>query len=204
MESSRKPTIFVSSAVYGFEDMLDQIYAILDSLGFEVWMSHKGTVPIDPNQSALGSCIASVEKCDYFLGIILPRYGSGKPDKEANSITHEELLKAINLNKKRWILAHEHVVFAKNILKDLGYGTSEDRKKLTIKKGIPIQDLRVIDMLEIAMRHDIKLVKDRAGNWVQEFTEPKDANLFVSSQFRHVSEATDFIEQNIVPRKGDK
>ncbi len=53
MNRSLKKSIFVSSAVYGFEDMLDQIYAILDSLGYEVWMSYKGTVPVDSNKSNL-------------------------------------------------------------------------------------------------------------------------------------------------------
>lgn len=203
MEKPKKKSIFVSSAVYGFEDMLDQIYAILDSLEYDVWMSHRGTVPIDPNQSALDSCLASVEKCDFFLGIILPRYGSGKPDRKSLTITHEELIKAVQLDVPRWILAHEHVIFAKDLLRDLGFDNSAKRSLLHPEKGMPIQDLRVIDMLELAMRNDIKIVRDRKGNWVQKFIESKDANLFVASQFRYVSEAITFIEQNIGSQKGD-
>lgn len=198
----KKKSIFVSSAIYGFKDMLDQIYAILDSLGFDVWMSHKGTVPIDPSKSALDSCLAGVEKCDYFLGVILPRYGSGIPEAGANSITHEELIKAIELNKPRWFLAHEHVVFSKGLLKALGYDTHEKRAQLTLKSKVPIGDLRVIDMYDLAIKHDIKSIKDRTGNWVQEFAESEEANLFVASQFRHVSEAINFIEQNIKPQEG--
>ena len=38
-KSKRKPILMVSSAVYGFEELLDRIYATLSSpeLGYEVW-----------------------------------------------------------------------------------------------------------------------------------------------------------------------
>ncbi len=39
--------ILVSSVVYGYEDLLESIYALLESFGYDVLMSHKGTVPID-------------------------------------------------------------------------------------------------------------------------------------------------------------
>ena len=161
MPDNTHTTILVSSAVYGFEPLLDQIYGILTTLGYEVWMSHKGTLPILPQKTALESCIKAVEDCDLFLGIILPRYGSGKEEKSSDSITHEELKMAIKLNKPRWILAHDHVIFAQKLLRNLGHKTSKDRAKLTISKKDVIEDLRVIDMLELAMRHDIKDLKNR-------------------------------------------
>lgn len=72
-----KLKILVSSSVYGFEELLESTYALLDSYGYEVLMSHKGTLPVDPNNSALDSCLDAVQECDIFLGVILPRYGSG-------------------------------------------------------------------------------------------------------------------------------
>lgn len=54
-KTKTKPIIMVSSAVYGFEELLDRIYATLSSpeLGYEVWMSHAGTLPVDPTVTAL-------------------------------------------------------------------------------------------------------------------------------------------------------
>ena len=49
--------MLVSSTVYGIEELLDQVYALLGGFGYEVWMSHKGTVPVYPDQTALASCI---------------------------------------------------------------------------------------------------------------------------------------------------
>jgi hypothetical protein len=196
MNPKSKTKVLVSSAVYNHQELLDQIYGILVNLDYEVWMSHKGTLPIDPKKTAMESCLQAVRDCDLFLGIILPRYGSGKETKESDSITHEELRTAISLNKPRWILAHDHVVFAQKLLWNLGHKTPADRAKLVLEKKDVIEDLRVIDMLELAMRKDIKLVKDRHGNWVQEFSDPKDANLFVFSQFRRTSDAAQIVEEN--------
>ena len=83
----------VSSTVYGVEELLDRVYTLLTAFGYEVWMSHKGTVPVFSTESAFKSCLAAVEKCDLFLGIITAQYGSGKErEEDALSITHQETL----------------------------------------------------------------------------------------------------------------
>ncbi|MBU3020257.1 DUF4062 domain-containing protein [Aestuariibacter sp. A3R04] len=185
---SKKLTVMVSSTVYGVEELLDRVYSLLTAFGYEVWMSHKGTVPVFSNQSAFESCIAAVEKCDLFLGIITPQYGSGKEkDKTELSITHKEIKKAIELNKPRWFLAHDQVVFARRLLTDLGYPDRDARSKLELKKGSKsIEDLRVLEMYEDAIRTpelDDKAVIERVGNWVQKYEQDDDANLFVVAQF---------------------
>ena len=45
----------VSSTVYGLEGFLDQVFAILEGYGYEVWMSHKGTIPTNPKSSGPNS-----------------------------------------------------------------------------------------------------------------------------------------------------
>jgi hypothetical protein len=66
----KRLTIMVSSTVYGIEELLDQVYALLTGFGYEVWMSHKGTVPVYPDQTALESCMTAVANCDLFVSII--------------------------------------------------------------------------------------------------------------------------------------
>jgi len=185
---SKKLTVMVSSTVYGVEELLDRVYSLLTTFGYEVWMSHKGTVPVFSSESAFESCIAAVEKCDLFLGIITPQYGSGKEkDKTELSITHKEIKKAIELNKPRWFLAHDQVVFARRLLADLGYPDRDARSKLELKKGSKsIEDLRVLDMYEDSIRTpelDDKPVIERVGNWVQKYDQEDDAHLFVVAQF---------------------
>ena len=192
--------IMVSSPVYGFEDLLDQVYALLSGFGYEVWMSHKGTLPIDPNKTAFENCLIGVDRCDLFLAIITPMYGSGKIDK-ALSITHQELLRAIQQKKPRWILAHDHIPFARTLLNSLEKLKSIDRAKLKLKKNAVLDDLRVIDMYEAAIRHDIQVYQDRQGNWVQKFSRTQDAMLFVTSQFGRQSDVEQFLKEQFKDEK---
>lgn len=199
MNTGTKLTIMVSSTVYGIEELLERIYTLLTASGYEVWMSHKGTVPVFSNRSAFDNCIAAVGKCNLFLGLITPHYGSGvdKDDKDSLSITHQELIKAIELDKPRWLLAHDHVVFARKLLIDLGFKEKLGRAKLKFKgKGSSIGDLRVIDMYEDAIRSQTPL-RERQGNWVQQFGSVEDAQLFASAQFARYQEVETFITENL-------
>lgn len=205
--TKRRLTIMVSSTVYGIEELLEQVYALLNGFGYEVWCSHKGTVQVYPNQTALDSCLAAVEKCDLFLCIITPQYGSGVVPGHLG-FTHQELLKAIELDKPRWILAHHHVPFARSLFMKLGCRTAEDRNDLLAKLGYNteenlkdlkkreqavIDDFRVIDMYDAAIRRDLKTYQDRTGNWVQRFTSEQDAKLFATAQFGRYAEVEDFL-----------
>ena len=196
MAKTKKLTVMVSSTVYGIEELLDQIHAILTRFGYDVWMSHKGTLPVLSTKTAFENCIEAVEKCDLFLSIITTHYGTGKLDKAARSISHEELLKAIELNKPRWVLAHDQVVFARTLLNNLEQDTAEKRSKLPLKRNSVIDDLRVIDMYEAAVRHNIEMV-DRQGNWVQKFVSADDAQLYASAQFFRYQEIERFLNEHL-------
>lgn len=195
MKAQKKPIILVSSTVYGIEELLDRIYSLLTTFGYEVWMSHKGTISVRSNKSNFDNCIRAVENCDLFLGIITPQYGSGL-DGDGLSICHKEIRKAIELNKPRWLLAHDHLVFARNLLRHLGYDDKTKRDQLTLKKNQILSDLRVIDMYEEAIVHQ-KPLDDRRGNWVQAFQTDEDALLFATAQFSRFQEVEEFIRENL-------
>lgn len=148
-----KLKIMVSSTVYGIEELLDRVYTLLTSFGYEVWMSHKGTLPVFSSRTAFENCLQAVQDCDIFLGIITPHYGSGQNPKDplSRSITHQEILKAIELNKPRWLLAHENVVFARTLLNNLGFKGREKRNTLSLKKNSVFTDLRIINLYEDAI-----------------------------------------------------
>lgn len=110
----RKPIIMVSSAVFGLEELLNQIYATLSHYGYAVWMSHKGTIPTHPKRSNFDNCLQAVEDCDLFLGLINGRYGSGV-NAAGMSITHLEMQAAIQAEKLRWFLVHNDVVVARQL-----------------------------------------------------------------------------------------
>jgi hypothetical protein len=202
MRNNRKLKIMVSSTVYGIEELLERIYTLLTSFGYEVWMSHKGTVPVFSSQTAFDNCLRAVENCDLFLGIITTSYGSGQnpDDPSSRSITHQEILRAIELDKPRWLLAHENVVFARTLLNNLGYKGRSGRKKLKLKKNQIFTDLRILDLYEDAtIDHEAPQtvpLAERRGNWVQKFRSHNDGTIFVSSQFFRYQEVEEFIREN--------
>jgi hypothetical protein len=93
--------VLVSSTVYGSEELLNRIYSVLTGRGYTVWMSHKGTLPINSSQAATECCVKMVGECDYFLGLITPKYGSGQAIDAEISVTHREIEQAIQLRTKR-------------------------------------------------------------------------------------------------------
>lgn len=209
---SKKLTILVSSTVYGIEELLDRVYTLLTGFKYEVWMSHKGTVPVRSDRNAFENCISAVERCDLFLGIITPHYGSGQDKQKSGepSITHQEMRKAIELKKPRWILAHDHVVFARSLLANLGFKGKAGRAKLTLKPRQILDDLRVLDLYEEAtIDTDETPLAERDGNWVQKFKNTEDGSLFVGAQFFRYQEVEEFIKENFasgspLPPKGGK
>lgn len=190
--ANRRPIVMVSSSVYGQEELLERIYSLLTALGYEVWMSHKGTIPTNSDESSLESCLKAVENCDMFLGLITTNYGTTKDGKI--SATHSEFKRAIELNKRRWFLIHDRVVFARQILRKLGHNNQATRHKLDLKILAPyISDLRVFDMYEDALdKHEEE--GRITVRWVQEYDRDSDALLFAASQFSRYQDAEQWIK----------
>jgi hypothetical protein len=179
--SGTAPRVMVSSAVHGFEPFLDQVYGTLKGYGYEVWMSHKGTIPVDPKKTAFENCLAAVEQCDVFLGIITGRYGSGIAPGET-SITHQEMVRAVQRDKLRWFLVHRDVTVARELLKQFRFKRDgSPRAALSFQKTAILEDLRVLEMYECAIRQDVPLPQ-RKGNWVQSYLTQGEALVYIKTQ----------------------
>lgn len=143
-----KERLMVSSTVYGSEDLLDNVYKEL-SKKYNVVMSHKGTVMNDSENSCYQDCRKAVESCDIFLGIITPSYGSGLSKSNPFSITHQEMVLAKKLNKKRYFIVNDKVIFSSNFLEEMSLNIE------TLKKnGRKVKNL-VTDLYVIQMYRDI-------------------------------------------------
>jgi len=177
------PTVMVSSTVYGIEPFLDQVYATLQGYGYSVWMSHRGTIPVNPKKNNFENCLEAVERCDAFLGIITGRYGSGVAPGE-RSITHQEMMHAVLRDKLRWFLVHRDVTVARDLLKQFRFKRNGAPKRLNFRKTAILEDLRVLEMYECAIQQSLPL-SQRTGNWVQSYTTHGDALGFIQAQFEN-------------------
>jgi len=173
----------VASTVYGFEDQLNQICAVLSGFGYEVWNSHIGTIQQHPGRSNRKICVEAAKKCDVFLGFIRPTYGSGKIG--ARSITHDEFRAAIRKRKPRWFMAHHDVTVARQLLKPYMFKQNGARTKFKLKKNSVLDDLRVIDLYNDAIQSNVPAA-NRKGHWVQEFHQLADVLNYLDQQFKDV------------------
>lgn len=195
--------VLVSSTVYRKEGLLDRIYALLTSCGYEVWMSYAGTVHVNSNVSAFENCLEAVRECDLFLGLITPDYGSGidNDSKDNRSITHKEMVLAMELKKPRWMLVDSRVPFMRNWLNQCGIDTREKRRRfLDGKPHNKTFDLRTIDIYEdVIQDYDPPrrvMLSERKGNWVQPYMDISDVERFVVAQFGRDIQIETFLKEN--------
>jgi hypothetical protein len=190
-QQTSKIKIMVGSTVYGFENDLTTIVALLNRLGYDVLNSYVGTIKVYPSLSNLENCLKAVEECDLFLGIIRPFYGSGNIG-EQNS-TAEEIRLVIEKKKPCWFLVHHNVIVMRKFLRQFKLrdktitisGIVDKFKSMDFVERFVIDknlDYRSVDVYDIVSRDRVD-IKERKGNWVQPFYAPEEYMTFINTQF---------------------
>ncbi|WP_157607434.1 hypothetical protein [Runella limosa] len=176
MGKKRKIKLMLASSVYQNRDVLLQICAMLKGYGYDVINSEYGTLHPPLGMSNTEACLAALEDCDIFFGIIYPFYSTG--------ITHLEFKKAIELNKPRRFLAHSFVTFSRKLLLQYMF-TDKLRNSFEIQKTSVMDSVKVIDMYNDAVQNDLPY-EHRKYHWVQEFFRPDEAFRHVETLFKDI------------------
>ena len=214
-QQTEKPVIMVSSTVDGIEDLLEQVFSILNE-SYTVWMSYKGTIRVNSGKSNFDNCLDAVAKCDFFLGILTTSYGSGK-DENGLSITHKEVRAAIKRDIPRWFLSHRDLEFAFDLVRNLGHSIPADVAALNEKmkalrkngRSPVIDDYNVLVMYSEVIQAKKDLI-ERRGNWAQPFFTDRDGQIFVTAQFLRHTQVVDEVKKgplsamNKMTKKGKK
>ncbi|MDP9892504.1 hypothetical protein J2W32_001052 [Variovorax boronicumulans] len=94
----KKPTFFLSSTIYDFQDLRSAIKYHLENKGFTVSASEYGDFPKSLDQNSYEACLSALQKADYFILLIGSRTG-GWYDKPGNiTITRQEYREAYKLH----------------------------------------------------------------------------------------------------------
>lgn len=191
--------VFVSSTVYNFEDILNKVYALLDGMGYDVYISHKGTIPLDSASSNADNCVMGVEDCDIFVGFIRPDYGSGVME-DGISITEQEFIKAYKCNVPRFVLADYRIPFTRRLLKWMGLTPSDIPQTKENKDGVKMPNMvvdgRCVKMYCDAISDGKYPVTSRVGNWVQEYHFWDDVRIHLEAQFNNVERLRKLISEH--------
>ncbi|MFV8379507.1 DUF4062 domain-containing protein [Flavobacterium sp. LB3R33] len=190
--AKKKLKLMVASTVFGFEDQIEQICATLQSFGYEVWNSHIKTIPVHPGLSNTANCLKAVENCDAFFGIIRSQYGAVLDGE--TSITHQEMLKSIELKKPRWFIAHRDVTIARQLFKQYMYLKDNTINPTFIyKKTKILDDIRVINLYNDTILNDIS-PEERVGHWVDEYFKIGDILRCLDTQFSDIKRVDEIVE----------
>ncbi len=188
-----KLKIMVASTVHGFEDQLEQVCSTLQAYGYEVWNSHFRTIPVHPGKSNTENCLIAAGKCDLFFGIIRPQYGSGIIG--TTSITHQEMLKAIELKKPRWFIAHRDVNVARLLLKQYMFDEHHNPvATFTYRETKVLDDIRVIQLYNDTILNSVPPA-ERVGHWVDEYFRLGDILECIETQFLDVNRVREIVNQ---------
>lgn len=182
--------VFVASTVYEFESQLEHIYLLLDNLGYDVYMSHKGSIPLNSRLSNLINCTEGVEDCDVFVGFIRPTYGSGVLEKGDKSITHYEFETAYKRDDiPRFVLADYRVPFTRELFRNnrvIRNSTSDVLRFDEISfESNKVMDTRCVVMYNESIKDNERPASRRTGNWVQTYVSIEDIKLHLESQFKY-------------------
>lgn len=197
--------VFVSSTVYDFESTLNKVFALLDSYGYDVYMSKEGTIPLDSRKSNLVNCVDAVGECDVFLGFVRPLVGSGVLEKGGRSITAQEFDEAYRLPMLHFVLVDYRVEFAHkflNLMKQdlskipLFFTTMEkndDGSIVEVRKPNLVVHAECVEIYRLAIQNDIRPASKRVGNWAQPYFDEVGILRFVEGQFKDVERIKNLI-----------
>lgn len=179
MAKKIKIKIMVASTVYQNRDLLIQICAVLNNYGYHVINSEYGTLHPPLGMNNTDACLAAVEECDIFFGIINPMYSTG--------ITHLEFKRAIAIDKPRRYIAHSFVTFSRKLLAQYMYSTKGKKKRIDfdITPTSVMDSVKVIDMYNDAVQINLDY-DERKFHWVQEFFRADEALRHVETLFSDI------------------
>ena len=188
--------IMISSSIYGFEDTIRQVAALLETMGYTVISSLLGTVKVHPDKSNLDNSLLAVEECDIFLGFIRTFCGTGQIGEK--NITFEEFKHAIELGKPYWFMAEHDVEFSRKLFRN-GIAPKDSNVHdiwEVIKANRKVFDPMCIDMYNTIIKNEERDIPSRTGNWVQPFYCIDDIRRYVEKQFSDVQYIQELIEAN--------
>lgn len=189
-----KPKVFVSSTIIDFEDLRGALKYFLEEYGYDVQMSEYPNFSVDPNSSAIETCIKNLAHCQYYILLIGYRRGSWFKENEL-SVTNLEYraaktliergdnLKIVTFVRKQiWLLKDD-----RNGLINHFKAKSEEYSKIIKETGSTIIDDPdyIFNFLK-EISFGIKFPGDSnpVNNWIYDFVQFEDIITALKNAFQ--------------------
>lgn len=203
MASRNRLKVMVASSVYGFEETIEQLCAMLRTWGYQVLNSHIGTIPTDSDNPNMEDCLIAVRECDLFIGIVRTNMGTGNIGDR--NITIEEIRTAIQLNKKRWFVVDKTVVVARQIInhmilaedknKDKEYQRNVLDSKLVILEKSSFLDPKSLDALNVILEGRENKAHETVGKWYHAYERISDIFNYIETNLGEYKKVLKKVEE---------
>ncbi len=146
------PKVFVSSTCYDLRQIRQDIEGFISSYGYTPILSERHGVTYNVTNTLENDCYNELSQCDIVIGIIGGKFGSESLDESGNSITMNEMLHAITLNKQIYIFIERNV--------STEYSTYCSNKD--VKGFVPafVDDVRIFQFIEKIKSHHNIIIND--------------------------------------------
>jgi hypothetical protein len=212
-----KPSVFVCSTVYDFQDLRSALKYWLSELEYEVMLSEQNDFPKALDDNSYESCLNAIRKADFFVLLIGARVGGWYSQKDRVSITrmeYQEALKsfretgkpklAIFVRQSLWDIREDRKELEKYLKEDhanLRELSDEARSQLSKHSSRFVNDADAVFkfLYEVGQVEEMKAaVADAAqfpkGNWIHQFSEFSD----IASALRIAFGVTTHIERAVL------
>ena len=188
-----KPSIYISSTIFDFEDLRSSLKQWLEEQGYEVLLSETNDFPVDRSKDSYQACLDSIERCEYFVLFIGSRVGGFFDKDKQISITRKEYQRAYELaqqgkiriisfvRKSVWNYRHCQKELEKYLRKEFSWKKEIDEafidKILDRPSDFATQAKQIISFIDEVAR--IEEMKDAAvgnkidrpmSNWIHAFS----------------------------------
>ncbi|MEX3919391.1 DUF4062 domain-containing protein [Paraburkholderia sp. BR10872] len=99
-DQMQRPTVFISSTIYDFQDLRSSLKFYLEEQGFIVLASEFNDFQKPLNLHSYEACLEAVRSADYFILLIGTRVGGWYDEQNRISITQREYREAYELHKQ--------------------------------------------------------------------------------------------------------
>ena len=105
------------------------------------------------------------------------------------------ILKAIELNKPQWFIAHRDITIARQLLKQFMFDTNNDpNPSFSYRSTKVIDDIRVITMYNDTILNNTP-INVRKGHWVDEYFRLSDILKYTETQFSDMKRVVAIVKQ---------
>ena len=192
-----KPSIFISSTIFDFEDLRSALKHWLEEQEYEVLLSEANDFPVERSTDSYQACLNAIDRCDYFILFIGSRVGGVFDKNEEISIAREEYRRAYELSQKGkikiisfvrktvWNYRHSQKELETFLIEEFRYRKELDetdiKKILNRPSDFATQAKKIISFIdEVARIEEMKKASvdnktDRpVSNWIHAFSTFKE------------------------------